>query len=1685
MHLSVGYKRKKLAKLRFVLLFITIVSLSLSVNADATSVETPNLTPPLDVLWEYKFDGACNAIVASNDSVYVASNQIYAFNADTGGVTWKYNASGTALDYYSNMVYAGDTSIYALNANDGTLKWSHKINGSLDDIFVKNNVLYATAHGSEGESSTRLRFPYYIYALNIHTGELVRIWEVEWIFLNREILPVLYTDNDTIAIANLSDNFMHVYGFNTSNYELKWNFEIIGGYKDLPKYTPAIYDDSAYFCHPKKGLQSLNLSMGELNWVYEVEEEYVGDIEVNNESVYFCYKNELYSLNKSTGKLNWRFKTRDTYKTFNSTSLKIENTPYYTYKVYLLNKKVYLYSRNYCMYSIDLTGSLNWKFQSSDIPTLFQSDDKLLYIAGGRDGHFYIIEIDTGKLVQDIKAGDIGIRDVKKVDINTFHCKKDGSKIYYVTPNRWLGLQSSKFPLLSTLYAFSSEKMVAPHAVEVAQLAIDASKDNINVTGAHELLERAKESLTKGDYSNATKYANKAKESAILPFITSAEFSIKWCNFLHADGSKAEKLLENAKNAYMTGDFSNAINQAVEAKESANEAMKTRAMLYILVLSISFICIAILHRYGMLIGISTFIKLTGRYRLMSMLLGFFYLCLSVYFANSIICALISKKSIPMGLLFILFILVMFLLYSLHRESIKVASIIFYLGVFISVYILGLYIAIKGGITYAFIHNFESPLVEIIILSSYYLRFIGMASILILGVFIILSLGYLVYLFVKYRKIMKLYEKANEYERLGEHINVIEYANKALSMLKEMKGFFLKKDPFYKESVRDCYRALSQHHCVTGNYDNAVKNLRNIRDLDNETVDSIYRGESDILELITEINRIRFFENNIFKKYLKIKSLIKKPAILQKIKFEHTLVISLISIFGLYIYRILTIDYRSVYLSAQRFLELNQIFTWICFCFLLIFSLVLLLFMTLKIEKGYSENIFDLFNRSQTKDILSKEQKLKSTYKLLCFSLVLICLLYAVQSTNWFNAWILFLSRAGFNFIFISIVIPIISFVYLMLIISTFADFIGDTCNRMKHYGKESPDVFDLFSFAVIASCLLIFASTFTIFLNSQEGIALGFIQQSLPLFIIATALFIFSLNWVYQEFNTGSNKLIGDTYHSKGEYKKACDRYKKIEKHVNKKFYKAVFPPSDTFLSNLYMAYGDSKFRLGEREEALSLLNKSLEFAEKGNLTSYLWQIHYKIGQIKEEGNKLEEAYESYKKSIDIIEDLRELVKIPERKETFFEDKAEVYAKRVFLCLRLNKDEEAFNYAERAKGRVFLELLGTEKVEVRVRPELKEKEELKLRKIREIEAKLRERQEERYLWELSKVMEEYDELLLKIKEEDLGYYSLRKVEPQALQEIQSLLTENELILEFFVGDEVIAFIIQKDGLSVEKMPITKKELETKIKDIRKKINPLQMLSVKRVANELYQILIRKSEPLLNGKDLIIVPHGILHYLPFNALYDGKSWFIEKYNARFLQNASMQQFLKEKRKERIRNVLVVGNPTKDLEYAEKEAIDVAHKFNVNPLLRDEAKKEIVIESSINKDLLHLSCHAKFEAGFPRFSRLMLADDNLLVTEVYNLDLNADLVTLSACETGLGGLTNGDEVEGLTRAFMRAGTPSVIASLWEVDAVSTSELFLKFYEGEGDKMKRLRDAQIEIMKKYGHPYYWAGFVMFGEG
>jgi tetratricopeptide (TPR) repeat protein len=559
-------------------------------------------------------------------------------------------------------------------------------------------------------------------------------------------------------------------------------------------------------------------------------------------------------------------------------------------------------------------------------------------------------------------------------------------------------------------------------------------------------------------------------------------------------------------------------------------------------------------------------------------------------------------------------------------------------------------------------------------------------------------------------------KVTQYKEEGDYIKVIEDQKKGIDIASNMKGILPKIDKFPEDFIREGYYEIFECYYMLGDYDNAIKYLEHLIEVDDKTKELIYNG-LDYYELTQKLGLFYFpvFKHNLFSKYLKakgkIESFLKKHLNLRT-KIEYVLVAIFSLMFLFYSISTLTFDYSTTNI-AQNSLNYNPTYTLFLFS-ILISTIILLLVASLKIEKGYSKKIFDygdlLVRNQEIESYLVKESELKKVYWILSISLSFTCICLTLPFTTWFadisinltkisiyyiteGTFLVFLlySIIPLIFVFVFLLSPFILFIYSSLTISVLKDFISSTYRNLTGRTIHESELLGYGYFVIIPSygiggCLIIFSVIFVITLEKPTHVTHFLAPVSLSIF-----LFIFILNWVYQEFTVGSNKLIGDTYYSKEKYKEACDRYKKIEKHVNNKFYKTVFPPSDTFLSNLYMAYGDSKFRLGEREEALTLLNKSLEYAEKGNLTSYLWQIHYKIGQIKEEENKLEGAYENYKKSIEIIEDLRELVKIPERKEAFFENKAEVYAKMVVLCLRLGKDEEAFNYAERAKGRVFLE----------------------------------------------------------------------------------------------------------------------------------------------------------------------------------------------------------------------------------------------------------------------------------------------------------------------------------------------------------------------------------------------------------
>ena len=136
-------------------------------------------------------------------------------------------------------------------------------------------------------------------------------------------------------------------------------------------------------------------------------------------------------------------------------------------------------------------------------------------------------------------------------------------------------------------------------------------------------------------------------------------------------------------------------------------------------------------------------------------------------------------------------------------------------------------------------------------------------------------------------------------------------------------------------------------------------------------------------------------------------------------------------------------------------------------------------------------------------------------------------------------------------------------------------------------------------------------------------------------------------------------------------------------------------------------------------------------------------------------------------------------------------------------------------------------------------------------------------------------------------------------------------------------------------------------------------------------------------------------------------------------------------------------------------------------------------------------LHFATHGIFDEFSPLASGLLLASDEsndgiLTVGELYDLELNAELVTLSACETALGSVANGDDVVGFTRGFLYAGTNSIVSSLWKVDDAATSQLMQLFYKNMKNTTKRssLRSAQLTIKKNYKHPYYWAAFQLTGS-
>jgi CHAT domain-containing protein len=378
-----------------------------------------------------------------------------------------------------------------------------------------------------------------------------------------------------------------------------------------------------------------------------------------------------------------------------------------------------------------------------------------------------------------------------------------------------------------------------------------------------------------------------------------------------------------------------------------------------------------------------------------------------------------------------------------------------------------------------------------------------------------------------------------------------------------------------------------------------------------------------------------------------------------------------------------------------------------------------------------------------------------------------------------------------------------------------------------------------------------------------------------------------------------------------------------------------------------------------------------------------------------------------------------------------------------------------------------------------------------------------------------------------------AYANLRYPQTLTLQEAQSLLPDDRTACFTYLlaKEKSYGFALTRKALKVFPLP-DRKQIQTLVQRHLTGITDVSNQDFG-AAYELYEALIR---PGLTDKikRLIIVPDDVLYYIPFETLArksQGRYWLIEDYTVAYAPSLSSLKELKQRKQETGRrtpkDILAVGDPSyggnephqvtnasamqsgsdtpaetnfSRLTFSGQEIDKIGRLFKPgrrDTLLRDQATEEnFKGERLTDYRIIHFATHAFIDEKKPARSAVVLSLDQdlredgfLQMREVFNLRLGADLVVLSACETGLGQLIRGEGIEGMSRAFFYAGASSVLMSLWAVNDQATSQLLERFYlhlRSGKPLMDSLRQAKLEMIDSgiLAHPNYWAGLVVSGN-
>jgi CHAT domain-containing protein len=524
-------------------------------------------------------------------------------------------------------------------------------------------------------------------------------------------------------------------------------------------------------------------------------------------------------------------------------------------------------------------------------------------------------------------------------------------------------------------------------------------------------------------------------------------------------------------------------------------------------------------------------------------------------------------------------------------------------------------------------------------------------------------------------------------------------------------------------------------------------------------------------------------------------------------------------------------------------------------------------------------------------------------------------------------------------------------------------------------------------------------------------------------------------------------------------------------------------------------------------------LRAASALAARLDLSDLQWRLRYQQGILSEALLDDSAAFASYQAAISQLENQRAALSQPDQRQSLASQAAaqDLYRRALSIAARRNDAPGVWELLEKSKARVFLDGMAGRRFQndAAVSPAVAQVLTLQNRLgALAVESRPETAAILRGAGHAVSVAERQTlEAQLNIAREEDSLIRTREgntlaAHPVSIAQVRALLPANTALIEYGVlADAVVSVTVSRDAVRLVRTLAGIHALQTQAHSLRALMTsgaPDQ--DVAAAMQSLSQQVVQPALVDLPGDvdRLIIVPAGFLHYLPYHALptADGRA-LIDRFTISYLPSASVLAFLKEgpAHPEKVfvgalGNLAIDGKVPLPGTLTEAEAIGALYPGSQHAF-EAEFTHNRARDALLQADLVHFATHGELSEAAPLFSSIVTANSageaaRLPVYELSGFRIHARTVILSACETGLGSISGGDEVSGLTRAILLSGASTVVSSLWQVSDASTALLMREFHAGltAGQPADTaLRNAALAVRKQYPQPFYWAPFIVTG--